>query len=1388
MSRWAKRGLSILLATMLVFGGVATGTLRVNAAPTANGTVTWNANGGTYSRTVSVSTHHVHTKGTAVEQQAPWVKGVTFNGVRTTTNWLGHYCLQNFNEDVGGNRYDFGSKTFKLVYGKTYTFDTTEDRSKNRYAVKVIYGDIGRYWSVQGEEYGHDVSNGIKSTGSSGNNNNFSITIPTYDTVLAGLNKAGFTANKTLYLKIWWEYYTAAGNKRASSNYIPVGFEVKYEKGTYGTFANKTCDPQYYGSAAPNPGVDLSYSANNDWYFAGWKSSIDGTVYATNALPVVTNNVTYTAQWKPTVTFKDRGTTLIDHAVVDIGGTATPPDMTNRYPGHTFQGWDSNGNGYAYVNVTKPVTCNAMWDVDYYWVRYKPGDRGAFAEESEATQAEFGKSTPAYSGPKGADGYPLMQAGWKFTGWNPEVTATVTGPATYIAQAEQISYTIRFTPGDHGNFVEQIIGNKHYGDVLTPLNATTASPQQWRFIGWKLLPAGDVYQSNIPSVIGNATYEAQWEEIFYTIGYSNSGLFEFDNIDYEALAYNSSTPDAPVVSDNPAYHFVGWSPTQTEKVTTNVIYYAMGETHLRTTETVEPTCTITGHKTTYCTKPGCAYDAAHPLEGPIVLDALGHDWGAWETEREETLELAGLERRVCQRDASHTEEREISHTCVWETSQVIVADCEHGGYTKEHCSTHNHDRIVNETPKIDHDWNDWITITPPTCLVAGEKRRVCKRYENHTESGTIPAIGHNYEATVMPPDCEGGGFTAYVCRNDADHTKTDSYTEPTGHAWGGWVVTTSPGLDIDGEETRICNNNHAHTEMRIILTMWHRGLIKDEIYWFANDPTHFGPQEKGYNMLETHVKYLQSRISILEGKASASYANLATALAGNLMPGVQWQGSCYGMAVTTLLDKNNQINFKKNFGGGAESMNKVPSPIQNAMVESAINYYMMSQIIPALQSTETDFALAGTLKYRDTLASLVENAQKSKNALFGYLFDRVQGGKTQRCGHAIVVLGYGGFVDGKHVLAAYDNRYPDQDTIIEVAADFSSCVVLAKSVEVVAGFYARTDLSRFNAIDLDGPKNDMVLSDDATYLLRDELEHAKITFQVSTDDLTIRNANGETLVYNADTGQVSGNMKILRSSFIVGATTNGEPAPVTFAYDVADSSKFQFDAKEPGLEVAIVSEGLFASASSDSADQVVVEKGKGVSVTGDGLYDCRLGLGVNNGACDLLQMNAKADQTASLQFSGNKVVAMADYDYAGSVTFCSDTVNVNTKALAKTSSPYYEISWAADGTPKIEAAYVPSVHIPPVINLGSNFTLYRKSDPGFAAKDTSGIDWVSSNPKILAIDNNGKVTFGFAAIGSVTITAIDNVTKQPLDSVTVKVTWQWWQWILVVLAFGWLYL
>ena len=79
----------------------------------------------------------------------------------------------------------------------------------------------------------------------------------------------------------------------------------------------------------------------------------------------------------------------------------------------------------------------------------------------------------------------------------------------------------------------------------------------------------------------------------------------------------------------------------------------------------EATCLETGNKEFYICY-GClkAYSDAEGKneisdKSTLIIPAFGHDWDKWETITPATETTAGREKRVCKRDASHTEERVI---------------------------------------------------------------------------------------------------------------------------------------------------------------------------------------------------------------------------------------------------------------------------------------------------------------------------------------------------------------------------------------------------------------------------------------------------------------------------------------------------------------------------------------------------------------------------------------------------------------------------------------------------------------------------------------------------------------------------------------------------------
>jgi hypothetical protein len=109
--------------------------------------------------------------------------------------------------------------------------------------------------------------------------------------------------------------------------------------------------------------------------------------------------------------------------------------------GYVFLGWDTSyaANTVTYTAgstfyIQDDVDLFAVWELDpdaKYSVTYKPGEHGTFTEQV-TSNLRYGDLTPAAPTVTG-------EVGWRFTGWLPTRTDTVTGDAIYIAQWTQES-------------------------------------------------------------------------------------------------------------------------------------------------------------------------------------------------------------------------------------------------------------------------------------------------------------------------------------------------------------------------------------------------------------------------------------------------------------------------------------------------------------------------------------------------------------------------------------------------------------------------------------------------------------------------------------------------------------------------------------------------------------------------------------------------------------------------------------------------------------------------------------------------------------------------------------------------------------------------------------
>ena len=104
----------------------------------------------------------------------------------------------------------------------------------------------------------------------------------------------------------------------------------------------------------------------------------------------------------------------------------------------------------------------------------------------------------------------------------------------------------------------------------------------------------------------------------------------------------------------------------------------------------------------------------------------------------------------------------------------------------------------------------------------------------------------------------------------------------------------------------------------------------------------------------------------------------------------------------------------------------------------------------------------------------------------------------------------------------------------------------------------------------------------------------------------------------------------------------------------------------------------------------------------------------------------------------------------------------------------------------IQTAEMPTVS---VNDIGLNYKKSVALNPSVTVDENASytVTYTSSNPSVARVDENGNVYGAKKGSTEITVTVTDEYGNTVSDTCKVNVTYAWWQWIIVIVLFGWIW-
>lgn len=257
---------------------------------------------------------------------------------------------------------------------------------------------------------------------------------------------------------------------------------------------------------------------------------------------------------KYTISFDMNGSPDTVEPIVQNYGTAITPPENPVYSGYKFMGWQIwDSAEKAWVTTELPeympaydVTYRAGWTERTYTIKFVDGFGGLYHTITAKNGVNIQSQLPLDP----------SRPGYEFDRWD-YTRPLVTMPAKDLvitALWTPIMYTVKFMA--EGKLVAEY-NDLTYGSTLTAPVPPAVEGKEFK--GWT---------PSVPStVMGNATYVAQYKNKTYTVTWNINGNVKTDSYEYGA------TIVAPTVSAPLGHEFAGWDSTVYSKMPAKNLTY-----------------------------------------------------------------------------------------------------------------------------------------------------------------------------------------------------------------------------------------------------------------------------------------------------------------------------------------------------------------------------------------------------------------------------------------------------------------------------------------------------------------------------------------------------------------------------------------------------------------------------------------------------------------------------------------------------------------------------------------------------------------------------------------------------------------------------------------------